>query len=103
MMNKRLITSILAFVMIAGLVLTACAPANNTTVQKPNSGSFVPFDATTNTATAKPVAMESKIDSFALTDVSYGAEEKFVYTATVSFENGVAAGLAFGAEDGSHY
>ena len=103
MMNKRLITSILAFVMIAGLVLTACTPANNTTVQKPNSGSFVPFDATTNTATAKPVAMESKIDSFALTDVSYGAEEKFVYTATVSFENGVAAGLAFGAEDGSHY
>ena len=31
------------------------------------------------------------------------SSDKFVYTATVSFENGVAAGLAFGSEDGSHY
>ncbi len=56
-----------------------------------------------NGQTANTVSMESAADSFTLSETSYGAEEKFVYTATVSFENGVAAGLAFGAEDGSHY
>lgn len=49
------------------------------------------------------VAMESQTDSFTLSEMSYGAEDSFVYTATVSFERGVAAGLVFGAEDGSHY
>lgn len=49
------------------------------------------------------VNMESSTDSFTLLDTAYGAEDKFVYTATVSFERGVASGLAFGAEDGSHY
>jgi len=49
------------------------------------------------------VSMESEADSFNLLDTTYGADEKFVYTSIVSFENGVAAGLAFGAEDGSHY
>ncbi len=53
--------------------------------------------------TATDVSMESKTDSFTLSETTYGAEEKFVYTSTVAFENGVAAGLAFGAEDGSHY
>ena len=48
-------------------------------------------------------SMESSTDSFSLLDTAYGAEEKFVYTATASFDHGVAASLAFGAEDGSHY
>ncbi len=49
------------------------------------------------------VSMESDTDSFTLLEKSYGADEKFVYTARVAFERGVAAALAFGAEDGSHY
>ncbi len=55
------------------------------------------------TPTASAVDMESNIDSFNLLETSYGAEEKFIYTATVSFQHGVAAGLAFGAENDSHY
>ena len=39
--------------------------------------------------------MESKSDSFRLSEIAYEADESFVYTATVSFDNGVAAGLAF--------
>ncbi len=54
-------------------------------------------------AVANDVSMESTTDSFTLLETAYAADEKFVYTAIVSFENGVAAGLAFGAEDGSHY
>ena len=49
------------------------------------------------------MSMQSSTDSFSLLEKTYGAEEKFVYTATVSFESGVASGIAFGAEDGSHY
>ena len=60
-------------------------------------------EAASNEATISDVNMESQTDSFSLLDVEYGAEEKFVYTATVYFERGVAAGLAFGSEDGSHY
>ena len=105
-MNKRLRSSILAFVVGASFVLSACASAGDTTVHTSSTGnrlnSFVTSDVTANTATAKPLNMESAADSFTLMDVAYGAEEKFVYTATVSFENGVAAGLAFGSEDGSH-
>ena len=52
---------------------------------------------------ASNVNMESSTDSFNLSEKTYTAEEKFVYTAMVTFENGVAAGLAFGAKDGSHY
>ena len=52
---------------------------------------------------ANDVSMESTTDSFTLSETTYVAEDKFVYTAIVSFEHGVAAGLAFGAEDGSHY
>ncbi|MBQ4510312.1 MAG: hypothetical protein II984_06275, partial [Clostridia bacterium] len=52
---------------------------------------------------ANDVSMESTTDSFNLLETTYGVDDKFVYTAIVSFENGVAAGLAFGAEDGSHY
>ena len=42
------------------------------------------------------VQMESSVDSFTLLDSAYLADESFVYTATVSFASGVAAGLAFG-------
>ena len=52
---------------------------------------------------ASNVNMESSTDSFNLSEKTYTADEKFVYTAIVYFESGVAAGLAFGAEDGSHY
>ena len=60
-------------------------------------------DVTHYDAIASNVSMESSVDSFNLSEVTYAADEKFVYTAMVTFENGVAAGLAFGAEDGSHY
>ena len=60
-------------------------------------------DATSYDAVMDNVSMESSTDSFTLSEITYGAEESFVYTATVAFENGVAAGLAFGAEDGAHY
>ncbi len=64
----------------------------------------VVFEEVTDYETvANDVSMESQTDSFTLSEIAYGADEKFVYTATVAFENGVAAGLAFGAEDGSHY
>ncbi len=60
-------------------------------------------DVTKYETTNQSVNMESDVDSFTLLETAYGKDEKFVYTATVSFERGVAAGLAFGSEDGSHY
>ena len=62
---------------------------------------FVP--QTTYQTTDTTVAMESSIDSFKLLEKLYLPDEKFVYTATVTFNSGVAAGLVFGAEDASHY
>ena len=56
-----------------------------------------------DSTTPDEVGMESQTDSFTLLEKAYAATDKFVYTATVSFERGVAAGLVFGAEDGSHY
>ena len=64
---------------------------------------FTPVETNNGYTAVDNVNMESTTDSFSLLDVSYGAEEKFVYTATATFENGVASGIAFGAEDGSHY
>ena len=79
----------------------------NTNNQAGNLGSkndgFIFSDVTQNSPTANDVSMENSADSFTLSEIIYGADEKYVYTATVSFENGVAAGLAFGSEDGSHY
>ena len=54
-------------------------------------------------AFAEGVAMESAGDSFLLAEQTVEKDEKFVYTATVSFESGVAAGLVFGAEDQVEY
>ncbi len=52
---------------------------------------------------ADGVSMESQTDSFVLQEESLEKTDKFVYTATVSFERGVAAGLVFGAEEQDHY
>lgn len=52
---------------------------------------------------AEGVTMQSEGDSFILTETSYDADERFVYTATVSFSEGNAAGLVFGAQEESHY
>ena len=83
MMKKSFRISILALIAVASCV-------------------FATF-AYLNTRTVKAVNMESSTDSFTLSEKSYEADEKFVYTATVSFESGVASGLAFGSEQDSHY
>ena len=64
---------------------------------------FTPVEDPTDYTEVSNVTMESSIDKFELLDKAYEATESFVYTATASFERGVASGLAFGAEDGSHY
>jgi len=103
-MKNCLRISLLVFVVVAILAFAAC---NDTTDPSAGAGnkvdSFIPMGSTSNAITAEAVSMESNTDSFSLLEKTYGANEKFVYTATVSFENGVAAALAFGAEDGSHY
>ena len=68
-----------------------------------NGGTTDNGGANTDTTPVSSVTMESSKDSFTLSDTTYTAMDKFVYTATVSFERGVAAGLVFGAEDDSHY
>ena len=82
-------------------------PHSDATKQEANAdkkpGDIFFSDVITNEAVTSDVTMESSVDKFTLSEVTYGAEDKFVYTATVAFENGVAAGLVFGAEDGSHY
>ena len=75
---------------------------NNVVFESESDGSDL-SEADKEFQTVEAVNMESKTDSFTLLEKSYGAKDKFVYTGTVSFENGVAAGLAFGAEDDSHY
>lgn len=64
---------------------------------------FTPVEDPTDYTEVSSVTMESSNDRFELLDKAYEATESFVYTATASFERGVASGIAFGAEDGSHY
>ena len=64
---------------------------------------FTPVEPGVELETVDNVNMESQTDSFELLDITYAADEGFVYTATASFERGVASGIAFGSEDGSHY
>ena len=64
---------------------------------------FTPVESTDNYTSVDNVNMQSSKDSFSLLENSYSAEDKFVYTATASFESGVASGIVFGAEDESHY
>ena len=61
---------------------------------------FIPFG---KTARAEGITLESTGDSFNLSGAEYGAQDKFVYSATATFEKGNAAGLVFGAEEGGHY
>ena len=95
----------LALVVAMGLTSVACAFSGNPTGS--NKGTvtedFTILDSTYSDTMGHTVSMESETDSFTLSEVNYGVEDKFVYTATVSFERGVAAGLAFGSESGSHY
>ena len=60
-------------------------------------------DVTNYETTVDSVSMQSDRDSFSLLEKTYSAEEAFVYTATASFDSGVASGVVFGAEDNSHY
>ncbi len=130
-MKTRLKTSILALVILVSFLLVSCGShvdrAVDATNTENNTDGFISSGTTFGDITANDtvtvgktdsgassengqddlavgaVHMESQTDSFSLLDKTYGAEDKFVYTATVSFERGVASGLAFGAEDGSHY
>ena len=109
-MIKSKIKSVLSLILTLCLVLTAfagCATAvnldNGTENDGPDKNNGFIFSDTTYASTSGSVDMESKTDSFKLSETSYGETERFVYTATVSFEGGVAAGLAFGSEDGKHY
>ena len=124
-MKNRLKTSILALVILMCYLFVSCgsfvAPHDNSAGAK-NDGSFslsayngstdqsedkngdVTFtDATEYPTMDQTVSMESGTDSFTLSEIAYGAEERFVYTATATFERGVAAALVFGGEDDSHY
>ena len=60
-------------------------------------------DVTGSAAELVDHTMESVGDKFDLTESSYTAEESFVYTANVQFENGQAAGLAFGASEDEYW
>ena len=64
---------------------------------------FTPVEDDNDYTTVDNVSMESDSDKFELLDNSYGADESFVYTATSYFEKGVASGIVFGADAGSHY
>ena len=87
---------------ITGSETVLTGTKDNTSTEGKDEG--VTFTDVTETETvAEDVLMEGSGDTFQLSEVSYGADEKFVYTATASFERGVAAALAFGAEGGSHY
>lgn len=54
-------------------------------------------------ASADSLTFESEGDGFMLTDLSYGADQRFAFSATLGFQNGQAAGLTFGAADGESY
>ncbi len=101
-------SKLLILILIASMCfsMVACA-AKGTAPQAVNKETeeeeFTFLETNKYAPTIQDVAMESNTDSFSLLETAYGADEKFVYTATVYFERGVAAALAFGAEDGSHY
>lgn len=99
--------TVLALVLTMSFILGSCGFVGRTTLQEKGTevkiDDLTYFDSNYGDIGADNVSMESKTDSFTLSEIVYGADDKFVFTATVSFENGVAAGLVFGAEDGSHY
>ena len=93
MMKKSFKILILAVVAVLSIAFAAAVRT-----QKQTANAITIEGETLNTVT-----MESEKDSFVLSEKSYGAQDKFVYTATVSFERGVAAGLVFGGEQGANY
>ena len=104
-MKNCLKIAILALIAVVSLTFVACVFRDDTVNDALNMGNkngFTQVEVTDDNTTANSINMESKTDSFALSEITYGTEDKFVYTATVSFENGVAAGLVFGAETDSH-
>ena len=54
-------------------------------------------------ASADTVTLEGDGNVFELTENSFSAQDKFVFTSTVSFENGNAAGLVFGADENNKW
>lgn len=78
----------LSIVLLSALAVICCVFA------------FLPLHAR---ASADAVTLEGEGDIFELAPAEYGAEDKFVFSATASFERGNAAGLVFGAVDGEHY
>ena len=54
-------------------------------------------------AYAEGVELEGEGDNFLITDTQYGADEKFVFTATANFKSGAAAGIVFGADEDSKW
>ncbi len=52
---------------------------------------------------ARGETIKNEGDGFVLTETEYDKTERFVYTATVRFVSGKAAGLVFGALDGERY
>lgn len=105
-MKNCLKIAILALVAVISLTFMACDFSDDSSsdaiIMGSNTDGFIRLEGTDDNITVNSVNMESKADSFALSEITYGAEEKFVYTATVSFESGVASGLVFGAEEDSH-
>lgn len=61
------------------------------------------FSAPALNAFADGVVLEGEGDNFLITDTAYGADEKFVFTATANFESGSAAGIVFGADGDSKW
>lgn len=105
-MNNRTKISILALILLLSYLLVSCgvyAGPNAPTVDYGGKGDVSFTDKTVSGTTASSVEMESGTDAFQLLDKEYGATDKFVYTAAVNFKSGVAAGIAFGSVDGSHY
>ena len=104
-MKNCLKISILALIAVVCISFVACAASEGSSfdavIMGGTNNGITTLDP--NNKTANAVSMESKTDSFTLSEITYGAEDIYVYTATVTFESGVAAGLVFGAEDDSHY
>ena len=105
-MRGTLIISFLALVLAICCGFGGCGlmnPGSNDGDSAGNTNGFTAFESTHMEMGANNISMESDTDSFIVSEIAYGANDKFVFTGTVSFERGVAAGLVFGAEDGSHY
>ena len=101
--SKLLILILIASMCFSMVACAAKGTAPQATNKETESEEITFTDTNKYVPTIQDVAMESNTDSFSLLETEYGADERFVYTATVSFKSGVAAALAFGAEDGSHY